>query len=171
MPDCNHEVEKPCFLPIERCICTHPCEYRVDLCGHSCLLKCHVNQDPDHLEVDIQKIYFNKLRNENRSSILNQINFLNFQYKCRKECPKECESGHQCTKLCYEDCGPCLFKMKKERSCGHFFPNALCSDKVEEIICERPCKRILRCGHSCSMKCFESCGNNCQQKVCQNFST
>lgn len=92
------------------------------------------------------------------------VNF-NFQYKCEKECAKECDNEHPCKKLCYQDCGTCSVIMKKVRSCGHVFPRVLCSEKIEESFCNRPCKRkIPDCGHDCPMKCSEPCGN-CPKKV------
>ena len=50
LPDCKHNVQKPCYVNVEDFQCTEPCEYRVS-CGHSCELHCHEKDDPDHLEV------------------------------------------------------------------------------------------------------------------------
>ncbi|XP_046589526.1 NFX1-type zinc finger-containing protein 1 isoform X1 [Neodiprion lecontei] len=133
LPDCNHTVVKPCHKSVKDYPCSYPCDVRVP-CGHSCELNCHVNDDPDHLT-----------------------------YMCQKECTKtnlNCTMNHVCKKQCSEKCILCDIKMKKERSCGHYF-DCLCSEDVEGIVCNKPCKRDMDCGHKCQLKCSEICGK-CQ---------
>jgi hypothetical protein len=50
LPNCGHKVKKPCHVDINVVSCSQPCEDRLP-CGHSCNLKCHVKDDPDHLQV------------------------------------------------------------------------------------------------------------------------
>jgi hypothetical protein len=60
LPICGHKVKKPCHVGIRRIRCSHPCGYRLP-CGHSCVLECHVEYDPDHLEVSfILNKFFSK---------------------------------------------------------------------------------------------------------------
>ncbi|XP_017480047.1 PREDICTED: NFX1-type zinc finger-containing protein 1-like isoform X1 [Rhagoletis zephyria] len=137
LPDCNHVNQKPCHLPIKDVICTAACENRLP-CGHVCLWKCHVNKDPEHIE-----------------------------YKCYRDCARiydNCEGNHMCQKRCYEECGLCPIIVAKTRSCGHRFKQFVCSKNVEEIECNRPCKRKLSCDHKCPLKCCEPCGS-CQFPV------
>lgn len=111
-------------------------------------------------------------RNEDK---VNQ--FFCFQYKCRKSCARVrigCTSdtqNHICGKRCYEDCEPCTIIVKKKRTvCPHYY-NVGCFENVDELTCEKPCKRKLPCGHKCRNKCFEPCGN-CQllvSIVCNNI--
>ncbi|XP_001601379.1 NFX1-type zinc finger-containing protein 1 isoform X2 [Nasonia vitripennis] len=143
LPDCNHAIKKPCYLPIKDAVCTHPCEENRLPCGHVCELKCHVTKDPEHL-----------------------------QYKCYRECPRmygNCEKNHRCKKLCHEPCGPCPILVEKTRSCRHFYKQFVCSNNVEDIKCERPCTRPRTCGHKCLYKCCEPC-LNCQYKVIKRSS-
>ncbi|XP_046738003.1 NFX1-type zinc finger-containing protein 1-like [Diprion similis] len=133
LPDCNHTVLKPCHKSVNDYPCSHPCDVRVP-CGHSCELNCHVNKDPDHLT-----------------------------YKCKKDCTRtnlNCSMNHACKKQCSQKCDLCDINMKKERSCGHYF-ECLCSQDVEAIVCNKPCKRDMDCGHKCHLKCGEVCGK-CQ---------
>lgn len=71
---------------------------------------------------------------------------------------------HRCKRKCYEKCVPCPVLADKERSCGHFYKLVKCSDKVEEMLCTKPCKRKLPCGHACRLTCEKTCGK-CQEKV------
>ncbi|CAG9858900.1 unnamed protein product [Phyllotreta striolata] len=138
--NCGHKVAKPCFVKVENFACPVVCDTRVEPCGHSCIKKCHVNNDPDHLE-----------------------------YKCKKICGRQrkgcTDSEHEpCNKLCYEDCAKCAVSvLKKRTACDHMFRIA-CSANPDDIDCEKPCKRILPCNHQCPRKCNEPCGN-CQKKV------
>jgi hypothetical protein len=50
LPDCEHTMMKPCYMDCSLVICSHPCEDRLP-CGHSCEFRCHIKNDPDHLEV------------------------------------------------------------------------------------------------------------------------
>ncbi|XP_017477675.1 PREDICTED: NFX1-type zinc finger-containing protein 1-like isoform X2 [Rhagoletis zephyria] len=137
LPDCNHVNQKPCHLPIKDVICTYACKNRLP-CGHVCRHNCHVNKDPEHIE-----------------------------YKCFKDCTRiydNCEGNHKCKKRCYEECGLCPIIVAKTRSCGHRFKQFVCSKNVEEIECDKPCKRKLSCDHKCPSKCREPCGS-CQLKV------
>lgn len=49
---CKHTVQnKPCYKSVEEFRCPYPCDTRLDTCGHACIKKCHVKDDPDHLKV------------------------------------------------------------------------------------------------------------------------
>ncbi|XP_044753526.1 NFX1-type zinc finger-containing protein 1-like isoform X3 [Coccinella septempunctata] len=138
---CGHDAIKPCYIETDKFRCKVPCDARLD-CGHSCIKKCHAFVDPDHL-----------------------------LYKCVKRCAKfrdGCTNleneDHRCTKLCYEECEPCGKLVKKARTvCPHFF-DVPCSENVDDIICYKPCKKALDCGHPCPNKCSEPCGT-CTRKV------
>jgi len=51
LPNCGHKMKKPCHVDVQLVKCSYPCEDRLP-CGHSCVLKCHKTDDPDHLEVN-----------------------------------------------------------------------------------------------------------------------
>jgi hypothetical protein len=81
---CKHKVTAPCSSKT----CSSPCEFQVP-CGHSCVLMCHLDQDPDHLS-----------------------------YTCRKPCinlKKNCSESHPCLKACHEDCDLCEEKVQFQK--------------------------------------------------------
>jgi len=51
LPDCGHKVKKPCHMDVQLVKCSYPCEDHLP-CGHSCVLKCHKMDDPEHLKVN-----------------------------------------------------------------------------------------------------------------------
>ncbi|KAJ8981196.1 hypothetical protein NQ317_014840 [Molorchus minor] len=135
----THESNKPCYIDLEDYKCPRPCDNRVEGCGHACVLRCHIKNDPDHLT-----------------------------YKCLKPCAKprvgctSLDAPHICSKKCHEECEPCRVKVKKVRTvCPHAF-EVECNVDVDELLCEKPCKKLLPCGHKCRNKCF---------KVADHFSS
>nr|CAD7438059.1 unnamed protein product [Timema bartmani] len=137
LPDCGHEVEKPCHRDLAIYPCNHPCENRLP-CGHSCERNCHLRTDPDHIE-----------------------------FQCMKPCAKKnsgCSEDHMCQKLCYLPCGDCLIEVKKTLpGCDHLH-KVPCSSDPSKIVCQKRCIRYLNCGHPCPRKCNEPCGG-CPVKV------
>ncbi|XP_072385751.1 NFX1-type zinc finger-containing protein 1-like isoform X2 [Diabrotica undecimpunctata] len=138
---CGHNAEKPCHIEPDKFPCQIPCDVRVEPCGHACIRNCHVNDDPDHL-----------------------------QYKCRKPCERELqgctskEEPHKCNKACFEECSLCEMSVIKRRTkCSHMYKVACCLDP-DTIICKKPCKKQLPCGHMCKKKCEELCGD-CEELV------
>jgi hypothetical protein len=53
LPACRHQITVPCFKDPAKAVCTVPCDARLDDCGHTCRRRCHVEEDPDHLDVRI----------------------------------------------------------------------------------------------------------------------
>ncbi|XP_025836125.1 NFX1-type zinc finger-containing protein 1-like isoform X2 [Agrilus planipennis] len=136
---CGHKTVKPCFIDSTKVRCPFPCETRIEPCGHSCRMTCHIGKDPDHLE-----------------------------YKCTKPCSKPkagCSTGeHPCQQMCFEICKPCeVIVLKKRTKCSHAF-GVKCSSNVDDFECRKPCKRELLCGHKCKKSCSEPCGD-CHFKV------
>jgi hypothetical protein len=80
--DCNHSGRVVCSIKI----CPNACDRQVP-CGHSCTLRCHINDDPDHIN-----------------------------YACKKPClkmNKQCSTGkHPCYKMCYDACNICEEKVR-----------------------------------------------------------
>ena len=75
---------------------------------------------------------------------------------CSGNCLKTLECGHDCTKLCYEDCGPCpTLVEKKIRECGHYIQVPCYSSHSEfnRAHCYNMCTLILKCGHQCKQPC------------------
>ncbi|KAI5644350.1 AAA domain-containing protein [Phthorimaea operculella] len=145
LPDCQHEVDKPCHMKIEAVKCPVRCIYRVEQCGHECRLNCHVKDDPYHEK-----------------------------YACMKPCArakKGCTTelvgdrgNHQCTRLCHEPCDNCTVEVTKKRSSCKHSERVPCWKDVDEVPCRKNCARVLDCGHFCKKKCHEPCGD-CKQMV------
>ncbi|XP_047991491.1 NFX1-type zinc finger-containing protein 1-like [Leguminivora glycinivorella] len=145
LPGCGHETTKPCSKKISDVKCVEECEAGRLRCGHACVLKCHVNDDPDH---------------EN--------------YKCEKPCPRakdgctanlEGDLGdHQCTLTCGESCLPCEVQVYKKRSGCKHWKQVACREDVNAEPCRKNCARSLPCGHHCKKRCSDTCGD-CKQKV------
>ena len=103
--------------------CTKRCRF-VLKCGHVCRLFCHP-YDPKHLE-----------------------------YKCKKRCEKVvCNNGHQCTRLCSEQCVMCTVEVEKIiPGCQHK-QMVECYRNPELVVCTYTCTRMLLCGHACAAPC------------------
>ncbi|XP_068247242.1 NFX1-type zinc finger-containing protein 1-like [Palaemon carinicauda] len=136
LPDCQHKAHMACHMDPAKFSCPVPCDIRLP-CGHMCKRKCHVKYDPDHVE-----------------------------YMCDQPCPRSpegCSGNHKCKRWCYEDCGLCYIPASKKAPCGHT-NKVYCSTQLDEIVCEKKCKRILPCGHHCPKLCKDPCGG-CRVKV------
>jgi len=75
-----------------------------------------------------------------------------------------CSLNHKCQKMCYEDCSLCTVEVQKVLPCGHTKKDAPCVLNVDEIECNLPCDRPLKCDHKCQSKCFEKC-KPCEKQV------
>ncbi|XP_063384092.1 NFX1-type zinc finger-containing protein 1-like isoform X2 [Cydia fagiglandana] len=144
LPDCGHKFVGECYMNVSDVRCQEKCTNRLN-CGHACLRKCHVNNDPDHEH-----------------------------YICRKPCPKlkegctanlEGDFGeHKCSNLCWEECVQCYVRIVKKRSdCGHL-KKVPCYKDVNADPCRAKCARSLPCGHHCKKLCFEEC-RDCKEMV------
>ena len=97
-------------------------------CGHVCKLHCHP-RDPMHQN-----------------------------YTCRQPCVKQCDSGHPCPKLCYEECPACrVMVVKVIPRCGHH-QEVMCHVNPTFFSCKAPCSKKCPQGHLCSKLCSEYCG-------------
>lgn len=107
LPDCHHRVQATCGDKQEEIVCTVSCDLRLD-CGHQCTQKCHVKDDPDHID-----------------------------YRCDKKCERNkanCKSNHKCNKKCHEECDRCWVTDNRTLPCGH---NAFteCGIDDKDIFC------------------------------------
>ncbi|XP_069936097.1 NFX1-type zinc finger-containing protein 1 isoform X2 [Cherax quadricarinatus] len=136
-PICHHKFKMPCHYDPQLFPCSMDCDTRLD-CGHKCRQKCHRTSDPDHIF-----------------------------YQCLEYCARlnaGCLQKHNCLKKCYQECSPCIIKVKKTLPCGHVAYKVDCSEHIEDIRCHKPCKNTLPCGHLCTKPCYQECGN-CAVKV------
>ena len=82
-------------------------------------------------------------------------------YDCMKKCDKYLSCGvHKCKNFCYEckngNCQPCKIVLEKTLGCGHV-TSVPCSSSEHMDKCLEPCARILDCGHSCPLLCYQDC--------------
>lgn len=109
--------------------CVLPCSRRLEPCGHRCQARCH-------------------------SEIMHDAFF------CQQSCPRVRNTcGHACPKLCGENCGPCMVKVKDVRLlCGHA-KTLLChqGQNLGQVQCNALVEKIVpRCGHTVTVGCFQS---------------
>lgn len=82
----------------------------------------------------------------------------------RNGCSRPEDEKHLCSKFCFEECDDCDIGVKKFRTvCSHVY-TIPCRRNVDEIVCIKPCTKMLNCGHKCPNKCNQPCGN-CNVKV------
>lgn len=96
-------------------------------CGHICKKNCHV-VDVDH-----------------------QL------YKCEDRCLKKCRFNHPCKKKCHQECGDCKVIRIAKLVCGHPYPVPCHIENPEDFKCQKPCEKILKCGHICDKRCSDTC--------------
>lgn len=92
LPACGHQVTLDCGTDPDDAGCKLTCDLRLD-CGHTCTLKCHVKNDPNHES-----------------------------YICKKQCTKVkrgCKMDHKCGKKCFEECDICNKTWNRTLPCGH----------------------------------------------------
>ena len=163
--------------------CTKPCNVRLN-CGHVCPRLCHP-WDREHKRYKCQKRCVKILPCRHRCkrncydcingcapcievvekqlpacghSMVIQCQTDPSKVLCTKQCIKELGCGHQCQKLCSEQCDyRCSVKVETSLPCGHKVKKA-CYLKVESIECPVPCNTLLQCEHECAGNC-----GRCQQ--------
>ncbi|KAK2861853.1 hypothetical protein Q5P01_001386 [Channa striata] len=135
----NREVKASCaedFKQAPEGGCTQPCLFRLD-CGHVCSRVCHPS-DPEHKD-----------------------------YKCNKKCQKIlCDLGHKCTLVCHKKCPEkCPVKVEKIIPRCQHTQMVPCHQDPKTFVCQKPCEKMLPCGHPCDSVCGEPCTTNCKEKI------
>ncbi|KAI9431019.1 hypothetical protein H4582DRAFT_1823204 [Lactarius indigo] len=105
--------------------CLRRCEDSLP-CGHACTSMCHPDLDSHR------------------------------RMKCNEPCVRvTCPKAHPCLKLCFEDCGNCMFPMYGVKlPCGHTATSGSRQSNLETIRCfARVSKRLPGCEHYAIMAC------------------
>ncbi|PSN54487.1 hypothetical protein C0J52_05534 [Blattella germanica] len=175
-PDCKHENEMQCWNDPSKFPCSVPCAYRLDDCGHTCRLKCHVNRDPDHLDMKLECC-----KQPERSMCSKPCKRkLSCGHKCKLKCGKTCEinckefvessmvaeCGHVVKLPCYKKTAGVQLRVHFPEKCNwiceHYKCTKRCSEPCNRPPCERPCKKKLKCRHPCIGFCGEPCPKLCR---------
>ncbi|KAH9007625.1 hypothetical protein EDB83DRAFT_2236280 [Lactarius deliciosus] len=151
-PKTSQLVTKPGQIPTHAPEggCLRPCEYRLS-CGHVCPSMCHTDLD-----------------NHRRM-------------RCNQPCVRvTCPRAHPCPKLCFEDCGNCMFPIYNIKlPCGHIAKSvpfdAYSSHKLgklETVNCvAQVSKRLPGCEHNGIMACSADPTNFECNQVCGGETT
>ena len=150
IPKCGHTQSIPCHLEPSFYECKAPCSLTCNS-GHPCHKLCYETCPPCEVIVkkEIPKCGHTQKVPCNLEPSL---------FECKAQCTLTCNSGHPCSKLCYEICSPCeVLVEKKIPKCGHI-QNVPCHLNEELFVCKAPCTKRCLQGHLCPKHCSDSCG-------------
>ncbi|XP_068673108.1 NFX1-type zinc finger-containing protein 1-like isoform X2 [Montipora foliosa] len=166
---CGHETTLPCHRKPEQQFCDQKVEVSLS-CGHKKWTSCSSEQDELRSGICDQKVV-RKLTCGHENVV--QCSFNPDEVTCGARCERFLPCGHQCLKRCGDDCTSfqCAMEVEKYLSCGFHKLSCPCSDDVSELICSKPCKQRLKCGHVCPGRCSEDCQKYaCQVKVVKRLN-
>ncbi|KAM4622796.1 NFX1-type zinc finger-containing protein 1 isoform 2-T2 [Discoglossus pictus] len=175
--------------------CSQKCEFRLN-CGHVCTRVCHP-YDAEHKEYKCtkpcQKVLCDDGHRCQRSCFepcgqcmekvekvmplcrhlqLVPCSISVMTYCCMEPCTKLLRCGHQCEKLCGDECEErCPQNITVTLKCGHT-QQIKCWKKRDmefgmPVTCKEPCGTILSCGHTCQGTC-DSCFQGRFHDRCRN---
>nr|XP_006812407.1 PREDICTED: NFX1-type zinc finger-containing protein 1-like [Saccoglossus kowalevskii] len=78
---------------------------------------------------------------------------------CSLPCENRCSHG-KCQGECGQPCNTCAERCQWR--CQHYRCTKLCGEKCNRPRCDQPCKKILKCRHSCIGLCGEPCPKKCR---------
>ena len=161
---CGHDQNVPCSIAPSDHKCLKPCGISLE-CGHPCPGTCsscaggRLHQPCSH-PCD-------------RSLACGHV----CKFPCTNSCPP-CEHScrnycnhSKCPRKCKEPCAPCMEQCQWQ--CEHHRCHRKCGEMCDRPRCDQPCKKKLKCGHSCIGLCGEECPRLCRicnrDKVCEIF--
>ena len=163
---CGHIGVVPCYVDVSTTmtLCEMPCKVLLD-CGHPCAGNCRLcHKGRLHVRCESKC---------GRSLVCGH----QCEFPCTPTCPpcmEKCNNycvHSKCQLKCYESCVPCKEKCKWK--CEHFKCTQLCGEMCNRPPCNKPCKKILKCGHPCISLCGEKCPRKCRicnkDQVCEIF--
>ena len=154
---CGHSLAVECFRSSEITECIFACEAKLG-CGHICSGVCGSCQKAGtHEKCNLPC---------GRTLVCSH----RCRAPCNEPCPpctRECRLScvhKMCKRQCWQKCEPC--QLPCASSCPHFQCNNLCHEICNRPLCNEPCQKKLRCGHSCIGLCGEICPSFC--RVCNS---
>ena len=158
IPTCGHKQKMKCHNDPQSIKCIHRCT-KVCSNNHPCQKRCW--EDCGLCEVIVGKIMPHCKHLQYMPCHLDPSKF-----ECQERCSKIYDNcGHQCPKLCYEQCDILcqLPKRKVVPKCNHV-ERIPCYIDLKLWNCTKPCERKLCCGHICKSLCGEVClSTKCQE--------
>ncbi|XP_035678893.1 NFX1-type zinc finger-containing protein 1-like [Branchiostoma floridae] len=156
--------------------CMRPCGFRLQ-CGHLCGMRCHLT-DPEHEEYECPKPCAKVLcdlghrcpdlcyQDCGKCEVLVEKTIPICQHKqkvrchekarpfqCQMPCEKVLPCRHRCKNKCNQECSvPCMEMVQHQFPCGHTI-QAACSVQKDDMLCNIPCRNLLKCGHQCAGTC------------------
>ncbi|KAJ8040048.1 NFX1-type zinc finger-containing protein 1 [Holothuria leucospilota] len=183
MLNCGHRCKKKCG---EACTTScHAMVKKILQCGHRVLTEC------ENKEVVCKEKCHELLRcGHHCSGSCGECRRGRLHVECVQPCNRTLICGHKCSSMCSTYCPPC------EEKCGNRCVHRKCSKKCGQICtpchricgmtcihrvclqpccepcrkrpCNKPCSRIIKCGHECIGLCGDKCPvicRNCDKTV------
>ena len=153
---CKHQTFLPCSTKPEEHSCKEMVEVKLP-CGHEKFATCSILKAS--LQVEPCDIVVTKLLPCNHT-VQVKCSESKERQLCKAPCTEQLSCGHPCPGRCGEDCSTfkCDKKVQRSLPClGRHQVEVLCSDDLNQIDCNKPCSRKLRCGHPCPGKCHVDC--------------
>ena len=161
---CGHDIECFCHELTDSITCPEKCSTLLD-CGHPCVGTCG--------ECYLGRLHVRCHQNCGRQLVCGHT----CNYPCASTCPpcmaqcnNSCVHSH-CPKRCYEICTPCMEPCQWR--CKHYKCTQRCGELCNRPPCNKPCEKILKCGHPCISLCGETCPKFCrvcnEEEVCEVF--
>ncbi|CAM4958751.1 unnamed protein product [Rotaria socialis] len=155
---CGHKADVPCRIAsspykLQRISCSNPCDTMLS-CEHKCAGTCST--------CHTGRLHIRCKEKCERSLICSHV----CKEPCAMHCPpceRECETRcfhSRCKKRCWEVCSPC--KEPCAYKCKHLKCTRLCSEPCNRGPCNEPCRKKLKCGHTCIGICCEPCPRECR---------
>ena len=150
---CGHRVNIPCNVNEADAVCPQQCTARLQ-CDHYCSGTCS----------DCQHGRLHQPCSHPCDRTLPCGHACKFPCTdkcppCKMKCGNYCEHS-KCQKKCGEPCTPCMEPCQWQ--CIHHKCTKKCGEMCNRPRCNKPCRKILECGHSCIGLCGERCPEYCR---------
>jgi hypothetical protein len=147
---CSHQTIIPCYANDSSYKCKHICGKTVD-----CKFKHKCEKECWELCVPCVSSVQTTLPCGHKVTLPCHVDVR--MYKCMKKCEKIlCANNHRCRKACWEECGPCYFKISVQLPCSHSVI-LTCGENTETYKCKDTCSKLCSRGHKCPKQCWEKC--------------
>ncbi|EJD52447.1 P-loop containing nucleoside triphosphate hydrolase protein [Auricularia subglabra TFB-10046 SS5] len=170
LPHCEHTATMPCSTDPTQWQCQEPCGMIVQSCSHVCAARCcecqqhgrAAGQHKPHAGCG-RHLFCGHPCVALCGSTDAHTCTTNCKYPCRQSC-----AHFSCRKPCGEPtCEPC--KEPCTWTCPHYSCGVPCGSACNRLPCDRPCTKVLVCGHPCPSVCGEPCDAGAQ--VCPRCTT